>query len=124
MRRRARRSCAIIRSSRASHARSDATEKRFRTRAPRASPQSLGDKILPSSAAFESFAYELVRRRRTFEKLYRTSKRVAPRLVDAMALARSLIVGALEAIGQMDPSAAASLVSSGVTLGPSRISIS
>ena len=69
----------------------------------------LGDKILPSSAAFESFAYELVRRRRTFEKLYRTSKRVAPRLVDAMALARSLIVGALEAIGQMDPSAAASL---------------
>ena len=48
----------------------------------------LGDSLLPSASLFESFAYELVRRHAVFEKLYRVSKRAAPRLVDAMALAR------------------------------------
>jgi len=69
----------------------------------------LGDQILPTAAQFENLAYELVRRRRTFEKLYSVSRRVAPRLVEAMALARSLIVGALETIGKMDATAAANL---------------
>jgi len=69
----------------------------------------LGDQILPTAAHFENLAYELVRRRRTFEKLYSVARRVAPRLVEAMALARSLIVGALETIGKMEPTAAANL---------------
>ena len=69
----------------------------------------LGDGLLPSHQHLESFAYELIRRRLTFERLYRVAKKVAPRLVDAMALARSLIIGALDAIASMEPSAAASL---------------
>jgi len=70
----------------------------------------LGDTLL-SAAVFESFAYELVRRHRTFEKLYRVARKVAPRLVEAMALARSMIVAALEAMGRMDPTAASNLSS-------------
>lgn len=69
----------------------------------------LGDRILPTAALFESFAYELVRRHRTFEKLYRISRRAAPRLVEALALARSLIIAALDAIGKMDPQTASNL---------------
>ena len=72
----------------------------------------LGDQIFPGATQFESFAYELVRRRRVFEKLYRLSKRIAPRLVEAMSLARSLIVAALDTIAQMEPAAAANLTSS------------
>ena len=72
----------------------------------------LGDAILPSASHFESFAYELVRRHRTFEKLYRIARQQAPHLVKALSLARSLIVGALEAIGKMDLNAAANLTSS------------
>ena len=69
----------------------------------------LGDVLLPTSGHFESFAYELVRRHRTFEKVYRVARRQAPRLVEALSLARSLIVGALEAIGQMDAATASNL---------------
>lgn len=72
---------------------------------------SLGDSLLPSSAVFEAFAYELVRRHRTFEKLYRVSRKAAPRLVEAMSLARSMIVGALEAMGGMEPARASNLTS-------------
>ena len=72
---------------------------------------SLGDSLLPSPAVFEAFAYELVRRHRTFEKLYRVSRKAAPRLVEAMALTRSMIVGAMEAMGRMEPEAATSLTS-------------
>jgi len=71
----------------------------------------LGDTILPTATHFESFAYELVRRHRTFEKVYRVAKRQAPRLVEALSLARSLIVGALESLAQMDETARATLTS-------------
>jgi hypothetical protein len=69
----------------------------------------LGDSLLPNVSTFESFAYELVRRHSTFEKLFRVSKRIAPRLVEVMSLARSMIVGALESIGRMDAAAATNL---------------
>lgn len=69
----------------------------------------LGDKLFPSTPVFESFAYEIVRRHATFEKLYRVSKEAAPRVVSAMALARSMIVAALDALRQMKPEATGSL---------------
>ena len=71
----------------------------------------LGDSLLPSSAAFEAFAYELVRRHATFDKLYRVAKRggQARSTVDAMALARSMIVSALESINRMDKDAVGNL---------------
>ena len=66
----------------------------------------LGDSLLPNASSFEAFAYELVRRHATFEKLYRVAKRGgAATTTSAMALARSMIVTALESIGRMDKDA-------------------
>ena len=69
----------------------------------------LGDTLLPSAAVFESFAYELVRRHATIDKLYRMTKRAAPRAVDAMARARSMIAAALDSMSRMDSTAARNL---------------
>ncbi len=69
----------------------------------------LGDELFPTAATFESFAYELVRRHRTFEALYKVARRHAPRMVDSLSLARSLIVGALDTLSKMEPAAAANM---------------
>ena len=69
----------------------------------------LGDSLLPNASVFEGFAYELVRRHRTFEKLYRVAKKAAPFLVEAMSLTRSMIVQSLEAMKRMDDEKAQNL---------------
>ena len=69
----------------------------------------LGDRIFPSAAIYEAFAYELVRRHRTFEKLYKLGKRQAAEVVGALALARSVIVQALEALDGLGADAAAAM---------------
>ena len=56
----------------------------------------LGDGLFPSAQVFESFAYEVVRNHRTFERLFKLGRRQAPQLVGALKLTRSLIVQALE----------------------------
>ncbi|KAL1529976.1 hypothetical protein AB1Y20_000903 [Prymnesium parvum] len=66
----------------------------------------MGDKLFPSGAVFESFAYEIVRQHRTFETLHKLGKKHAPQLTGALSFARSMIVQALERLGQLGEAAA------------------
>ena len=52
----------------------------------------LGDQIFPSAAVFESFAYELVRNHRVFERLYKLGRKQTPEVVGALKLTRVLRV--------------------------------
>jgi len=65
-----------------------------------------GERLFPSASVFESFAYELVRQHRTFETLYRLGRKHAPQLTGALSLTRSMIVAALEHLGQLGDAAA------------------
>ncbi|KAL3910337.1 MAG: hypothetical protein SGPRY_009095 [Prymnesium sp.] len=64
-----------------------------------------GDSLFPSGALFESFAYEIVRQHRIFETLYRLGKKHTKQLTGALSFARSMIVQALQHLGQLDENA-------------------
>jgi hypothetical protein len=73
----------------------------------------LGEQIFPSEAVFEAFAYELVRVHESFDRLLVVCKRVAPDLMGASSMTRSLVVQALQRLASMKDGEAGQLTSSG-----------